>query len=54
LLEDEIRDVTLAQCLVDAARQLVFQRPSPAGFVDVSVPLRLTPAALPPQNPICD
>lgn len=54
LLEDEIRDSTLAQCLLDAARQIVFPKPSPAGFVDVSVPLRLTPAIVPPQNPICD
>jgi hypothetical protein len=53
LLEDDIRDPVLGRCLIETFRGLSFPAPDPSGFVDVHLPLRLSPAGFAPQRPIC-
>jgi hypothetical protein len=53
VFEDEVQQAPLTQCLLQAARQLVFARPDPPGFVDVHLPLKLAPVLSPPQKPVC-
>lgn len=54
LVQDEIKDAALASCLLEAAGDLTFTPPSPSGFVDVHLPLRLTPMGIDQQRPICN
>jgi hypothetical protein len=53
LLDDEIREVTFADCLLRAARQQAFPHPQPPGLVDVHLPLAFSSSAVPRQNPVC-
>lgn len=47
-------DPALRACLVRALRDLRFDAPSPAGVLDVALPLVLSPAATQRQAPLCD
>jgi hypothetical protein len=53
LIEDGIGDAVLASCVVESARALRLPRPEPAGFVDVHVPLQLSPLSRAPTRPVC-
>jgi hypothetical protein len=53
LMEDDVRDSTLTNCVLNAANQLIFPKPNPAGLVDVHLPLRVSPLVGPPQKPVC-
>jgi hypothetical protein len=54
LMEDAIGDAALAGCVIDAANALRFPAPSPAGFVDVHLPLALAPEGPPMQRALCE
>jgi hypothetical protein len=54
LAEDGIGDPALGSCVLSSARALRFPAPEPAGFVDVRLPLALSPAESPPQRALCD
>jgi hypothetical protein len=53
-LRDEPLDPALRLCVLEAARALHFPAPSPAGYVDVVLPLRLAADATLEQRPLCD
>lgn len=53
-VHDEVRDPALRLCVLEAARALHFAAPSPVGYVDVVLPLRLTADASLAQRPLCD
>ncbi|MEO0323041.1 MAG: hypothetical protein AAF447_08790, partial [Myxococcota bacterium] len=42
-LEDSLDDSGVRTCLLDAVRRLRFDTPDPVGFIDVAVPIVLTP-----------
>ena len=54
--QDDIGDAAVRDCLLAAARELIFATPEPRGMVDAAIPLALTP--LPEtelaQRPLCD
>lgn len=54
LFEDAIGDNVLAACLTETARTATFSRPHPVGFVDVHIPLSLSPVSDPPARPVCE
>jgi hypothetical protein len=54
VVRDPILDPTLRLCVLAAAQSLRFPAPSPAGFVDLALPLRLTPDAALAQRPLCE
>ncbi len=54
LVEDAIGDNVLAACLTETARTATFSRPHPIGFVDVHIPLSLSPVSDPPARPVCE
>jgi len=54
LVSDAIGEVLLRRCVVRAARGLALPKPSPAGFVDVHLPLELTLVGPSPQRPLCE
>lgn len=51
--QDGIGDPALIECVVEFVRGVRFPAPSPAGFVDVQLPLDLTSVGPPPQRAIC-
>lgn len=51
LLSDEVGGTELRSCLIEAASGTRFPHPSPSGYVDVALPLRLQPTY---QRPLCD
>jgi hypothetical protein len=53
LVQDEIGDAALGRCLLESARAVDFPAPEPPGFVDVHLPLRLTPAGIERQRAVC-
>lgn len=53
MIADETGDDALAACVLAAASDLSFEAPSPAGFVDVELPLLLRPNSAPAQAPVC-
>lgn len=53
-LRDELLDPALRICVLEAARSLRFPAPSPAGYVDVVLPLRLAADASLAQRPLCE
>lgn len=53
LIEDAIGDAVLSSCVVESARALRLPRPDPSGFVDVHLPLQLSPITRPPPRPVC-
>ncbi len=53
MIADETEDNSLAACVLAAARDLRFPAPSPAGTVDVELPLLLRPNSAPAQAPVC-
>lgn len=54
LVEDGIGDATLAACLSEHARSLRFPTPTPAGFVDVHLPLALSAPSSAPLRAYCE
>ncbi len=54
LRDDPIGDPALAACVIAAARGLRFPIPNPPGFVDVHLPLALTPEGPPAQHGVCE
>jgi hypothetical protein len=54
LLQDPLGDAMLAGCVIDAALALRFPSPSPAGFVDVHLPLALAPQGPHAQRALCE
>lgn len=53
ILAGDVRDPSLIACVLQAVRAARFPKPSPAGFVDVHVPLRLEPTGWPEPRPYC-
>jgi hypothetical protein len=53
VLDGDVRDPSLVTCVLQAVRAVQYPKPSPAGFVDVHVPLRLEPQPWPEQKPWC-
>jgi hypothetical protein len=51
---DAIGDATLEACVLASARNLLFPPPDPPGFVDVHLPLALTPVGPGTQRPLCE
>lgn len=51
MIEDATEDPSLRACIVDAARELVFD--PPGFFVDFALPMRLLPGRSQRQTPIC-
>jgi hypothetical protein len=54
LVNDAIGDAALAACVLSGARQLHFPQPSPAGSVDVQLPLALAPLGPERQRALCE
>jgi len=54
MVRDSIGEVVLRRCVIEAARALQFPPPSPAGFVDLQLPLELAIAGPPPQRALCE
>jgi hypothetical protein len=54
MVKDTIGDAVLRRCVVQAARTLNFPAPSPAGFVDVQLPLEIALTGPVAQRPVCD
>lgn len=54
LVEDAIHDNVLAACITETARSATFSRPHPVGFVDVHVPLSLSPVFDAPPRAVCE
>ena len=54
VVESEHPDPTLHACLVRSARAVAFDAPSPAGFVDVQLPLVLAPLPVQRQRALCE
>jgi hypothetical protein len=54
LLEDAIGDAAIGACVLQSARSTRMPQPNPAGFVDVHLPLSLTPQAAPAVRPFCE
>lgn len=54
LVSDEIHDNVLAACITETARSATFSRPHPIGFVDVHVPLSLSPVFDAPPRAVCE
>jgi hypothetical protein len=52
--EDASGDAQLELCILTSARALQFPVPAPAGFVDVRLPLSLTPASVASQRALCE
>lgn len=52
-VSDEVREPLLRRCLLASVRDLPLPTPSPAGFVDVHVPLQLELAGPKPQRASC-
>lgn len=52
-VDDAIGDPALLECVLESVRGLHFPVPSPAGFVDVQLPLDLTPVGPLPQRALC-
>jgi hypothetical protein len=53
LLRDEVADAAVGACVLELARSLRFSPPSPAGVVDVQLPLVLRPHSTPAPAPVC-
>jgi hypothetical protein len=53
LVEDAIQDLALGKCLLSTVGELRFPPPSPKGFVDIHLPLKLSPEGISGQSPIC-
>lgn len=53
VLDSSLTDPQLARCIVESARAVAFPAPSPAGSVDLHVPLELAPIGLAAQRPVC-
>lgn len=51
--EDTIADDGFRMCIVGAARRLAFTPPSPPGYVDVRLPVRVLPDASSAITPLC-
>lgn len=49
----DLNDAGLVACVIEVARNARYPVPSPAGFVDVHAPLRLSPAPWPSDRPFC-
>ena len=49
----DLTDPSLVACVIDVARNARYPAPSPAGFVDVHAPLRLSPAPWPKLAAFC-
>lgn len=54
LLQDGIADAALAACVLQSARALRLPPPDPPGFVDVHVPLALTPQSPARPQALCE
>jgi hypothetical protein len=54
MVGDTIGEPVLRRCVIEAARSLQFPAPSPAGFVDVHLPLELTLEGPTAQRALCD
>jgi len=54
LLQDGIGDAALGACVLQSARSVRMPAPSPSGFVDLHLPLALTPEALPERRALCE
>jgi hypothetical protein len=52
-VEDATNDPVLRACLLRATRSVAFPAPSPAGVVDVQLPLLLAPLPAQRQAPLC-
>jgi hypothetical protein len=52
--DDATGDAQLELCILASARALQFPLPKPAGFVDVRLPLSLTPGSVAPQRALCE
>jgi hypothetical protein len=51
---DEIAELALRRCLVESARNLQLPQPKPAGYVDLSLPLRLQLQGPTAQRSLCE
>ncbi len=54
VVEDATDDPALRTCLVRIARGIAFMAPDPPGFLDVQIPLVLSPLESQRQRPLCD
>ncbi|HKP58040.1 MAG TPA: hypothetical protein VJV78_15015 [Polyangiales bacterium] len=54
MVDDTIGEPLLRRCIIEAARSLTFPAPSPAGFVDVQLPMELTLEGPSAQRALCD
>lgn len=52
-IESTLADAALTRCVLESARMLVFPVPSPAGSVDLHLPLELSPLGFATQRPVC-
>lgn len=53
IVRDELADAAIAACVIDRARSLTFPPPSPAGVLDIELPLVLRPSSSPLVRPVC-
>ena len=53
-VRDDVLDPALRICVLEAARSLRFPLPSPSGYVDLALPLRLAADATLAQRPLCE
>jgi hypothetical protein len=54
MIRDEIGELILRRCVIEATRSLTFPAPKPAGFVDVQLPIRVALTGPGAQKPVCD
>jgi len=53
-VRDDVLDPALRICVLEAARALRFPLPSPTGYVDLALPLRLAADTTLAQRPLCE
>ncbi|MET0284162.1 MAG: hypothetical protein ABW352_06820, partial [Polyangiales bacterium] len=53
VVHDELHDDAVAGCVTELAHRLTFPPPSPAGVVDVELPVALRPGSRVVQPPLC-
>lgn len=54
MVRDEIDELVLRRCVIEAARALRFPAPNPPGFVDLQLPLELALTGPAAQRPLCE
>ncbi|MBN1653018.1 MAG: hypothetical protein JXA30_04505 [Deltaproteobacteria bacterium] len=54
LVEDDIKNLALAKCILSTLDELRLPPPNPTGPVDIHLPLRLSPEGISGQRPVCE